>query len=253
MSMTASAQFRARLRAREALLGVFVKTPHPSVVEALAAGGVDCVCLDAEHGPFDRRDLDMSLMAAHLHNIPAIVRVPSGAAHEILTALDLGAAGVLVPHVRSVDQAKAVAASCAYGPGGRGYAGGTRGNMGAGIAERMAQAAEETSVILQIEDIEAVPEADAIAALPGIDALFIGRVDLTVGLGETDPKAPRVMETVSDLTRRIGAAGRAVGMFCPDVTEVPDWQAKGASLFLLGSDHGFITAGARQLRKEAGL
>ena len=251
--MSTSARFKARLNAREALFGVFVKTPHPSVVEALAAGGVDCVCLDAEHGPFDRGDLDMSLMAAHLHDVAAIVRVPSGAAHEILNALDLGAAGVLVPHVRSVEQARAVALSAAYGPGGRGYAGGTRGNMGEAISARLKKAAEETSVIVQIEDIEAVPEADAIAALPGIDALFIGRVDLTVGMGETDVKAPRVMETVGDLTQRIVAQGRAVGMFTPDISEVPGWKKLGASLFLLGSDHGFITAGARQMRAAAGL
>lgn len=251
--MSPSARFKARLNAREPLLGAFIKTPHASVVEAIAMGGLDCICLDGEHAPFDRGDLDMCLMAARLNDLPAIVRVPSGTAHEILNALDLGASGVLVPHVRSVEQAAAVARAAAYGAGGRGYAGGTRGNPSPSIAERISVANRETSVIVQIEDIDAVPEADAIAALSGIDALFIGRTDLTVAMGETDPKASRVLATVQDLTRRIGAKGRAVGMFTADYSEIADWRRLGASLFLLGSDHGFIAQGARRLREETGL
>ena len=251
--MTPSARFKSRLNAREPLLGVFIKTPHPSVVEAIALGGLDCICLDCEHAPFDRRDLDRSLMAARLCDLPAIVRVPSGTAHEILNALDLGASGVLVPHVRSVEQAEAVARAAAYGPGGRGYAGATRGNASHLVSERLAVAQRETSVIAQIEDIDAVPLADAIAAVPGIDALFIGRGDLTVAMGETDYKSPRVIETVQDLTRRITGRGRAVGMFTMDHSEIADWRQRGANLVLLGSDHGFIAQGARLLRQEAGL
>jgi 2-keto-3-deoxy-L-rhamnonate aldolase RhmA len=250
--MTPAATLKARLRAREPVLGAFVKTPYPSVVEALARGGLDCVCLDAEHAPFDRAALDACLLAAHAAGIPAIVRLPSGAPHEVLNALDCGAAGILVPHVRSAAQAAMIAKSATYGPGGRGFGGASRGNSGS-IADLIRQTNESTSVILQIEDIDAIPEADAIAALPGIDAVFIGRIDLTVAMGETDFKAPRVMDAVADLTRRIGAAGRTVGMYTPDFSEIPDWRKLGASLFLLGTDHGFLTASAQQMRAETGL
>lgn len=250
---TPAARFKTRFNAREPLLGAFIKTPHPSVVEAIAAGGLDCICIDCEHAPFDRVTLDLALMAAQAVGVAAIVRVPSGAPHEILNALDCGAAGILVPHVRTVEQATAAARAAAYGAGGRGYAGPMRGNMAPGIAERLTVAKAETSVIVQIEDIDAVPHAEAIAALPGIDALFIGRTDLTVAMGETDSKAPAVLETVRELTRTIGAQGRAVGMFTSDYSEIADWRARGASLFLLGSDHGFIAEGARRLRAETGL
>lgn len=251
--MTPSERLKSRLNARKPVLGVFIKTPHPSVVEAIAAGGLDCICLDGEHAPFDRGDLDRCLMAARLYDLPAIVRVPSGAAHEILNALDLGASGVLVPHVRTVEQASAVARAAAYGPGGRGYAGATRGNASPHVAERLAVAARETSVIAQIEDVDAVPHAEAIAAVPGIDALFIGRGDLSVAMGATDYKAPEVVQTVQDLTRRIAGKGRTVGMFTADHSEIPDWVKRGASFFLLSSDHSFIAQGARLLRKETGL
>lgn len=251
--MTPAGTFKRRLRAREALLGAFVKTPHFSVVEALAGGGLDCICLDAEHGAFDRRDLSACLLAAHAVGLPAIVRLPSGTPHEVLNALDCGAAGILVPHVRSAAQAEQIAKSAFYGPGGRGFGGPSRGSLKPGIGDLLKQAGEDTSVILQIEDIEAVPEAEAIAAVPGVDALFIGRIDLTVAMGESDAKAPRVMEAVRDLTRRIGAAGCAVGMYTPDFSEVPEWKSLGASLFLLGTDHGLLAGAAREMRTTAGL
>ena len=252
-TMSPSARLKSRLRARQSVLGIFIKTPHPSVVEALAGSGLECICLDAEHAPFDRGTLDGALLAAHAAGIAALVRVPSGAPYEILNALDCGAAGVLVPHVRSHAQAAEIARAAAYGPGGRGYAGPMRGNMSTAIAERLAVAVRETSVIVQIEDVDAVPHAAAIAATPGIDAIFIGRIDLTVAMGETDPKAARVMEAVSGLVATINAAGCAAGMFTPDFTEIADWRRQGASLFLLGSDHALIAAGARLLRVETGL
>ena len=253
--VSVAADFKRRLLAGEPLLGTFVKTPHPSVVEVLAQTGLDCLCLDAEHAPFDRVDLDRGLLAARAGGIAALVRVASGQPHEILNALDLGAAGVVVPHVRSAAEAEGVVRACHYGAGGRGYAGGTRasGYVSPPIGERLARTRTETSVILQIEDIEALDHLDAIAAVPGVDAVFIGRIDLTVALGETDPKAARVMTAVSDIVAACCAARRTVGMFTPDLGEVPNWRERGASLFLLGADHGFIRAGAAQLRSDIGF
>ena len=235
--MTVATDFKARLVAGEPLLGTFVKTPHPSVIEVLAQTGLDCLCLDAEHAPFDRVDLDRGLLAARAGGIAALVRVPSGAPHEILNALDLGAAGIVVPHVR------------------RGYAGGTRasGYVSPPIGERLAQTRAQTSVILQIEDVEALDHVEAIAAVPGVDAVFIGRIDLTVALGETDPKSGKVVAAVTRIIEACRAAGCTSGLFTPDLSEVPMWRAQGASLFLLGADHAFIRAGAIKLRADAAL
>ncbi len=253
--MTVATDFKARLLAGEPLLGTFVKTPHPSVIEVLAQTGLDCLCLDAEHAPFDRVDLDRGLLAARAGGIAALVRVPSGAPHEILNALDLGAAGIVVPHVRSAAEAEAAVLACHYGAGGRGYAGGTRasGYVSPPIGERLAQTRAQTSVILQIEDVEALDHVEAIAAVPGVDAVFIGRIDLTVALGETDPKAGKVVAAVTRIIEACRAAGCTSGLFTPDLSEVPMWRAQGASLFLLGADHAFIRAGAIKLRADAAL
>ena len=249
------ARFKARLLAREPLLGVFVKTPHPAIVEVLAGAGLDCVCLDAEHAPFDRGDLDRCILAAIAHGLPVLVRVPSGAPHEILNALDLGACGVVIPHVCNVQDADRAGRTAHFGAGGRGYAGGTRaaGFTAPPIGERLAATRSSTSVIVQIEDAEALAHVEAISAAPGVDAVFIGRIDLTVALAQTDPKSAPVIACVDDICRRSLASGAVVGMFTPDLSEVPGWLAKGSTLFLLGSDQGFVRAGAQRLRIDAGL
>ena len=246
---------KARIAAGEALLGTFLKTPHPHVVEVLASSGLDCICIDAEHAPFDRRDIDLCIMAAQLGGLPVLVRTPNSSAEQILNALDCGADGVLVPHVRSVDEARAVAAAAHYAPGGRGYAGSSRaaGYGTKSMPEHKAASAAKTVVIAQIEDAEALAEIDSIASVEGIDALFVGRIDLTVSLGCESPDDPKVIAAVERIVAACEAAGRPVGMFVSRTSDVAMWREKGATLFLLGSDHGFLREGAKALRAAAGI
>ena len=247
---------KVRLAAGELICGTFVKTPSPIVVEVLAGTTLDCLCLDAEHSPFNRESLDLCLMAARGGGrdggMDTLVRVPSAAPEHVLNALDCGATGVLVPHVRSVAEAEAVVRSAHYGAGGRGYAGSSRaaGYTGVAMAEHLRRSAEQTVVVAQIEDPEAVEAVEAIAAVPGLDALFIGRVDLTVGYGATSQDDPRVVAAAERVCAAAVAAGKPVGMFLARVDDVPLWRAKGATLFLLGSDHGFLLAGAQALAQR---
>jgi staphyloferrin B biosynthesis citrate synthase len=251
--------FKARLAGGEPLLGTFIKTPHPHVVEVLAGTGLDCLCLDAEHAPFDRRDLDLCIMAARAGSMPVLVRPASSAADQILNALDCGADGVVVPHVRSAKDANNVASLAHYGAAGthatRGYAGSSRaaGYGTIGIADHLANSRARTTVIAQIEDVEALDEIDAIAAVDGIDALFIGRIDLTIALGCTSPDDPKVIAACDHIIAAAVRANRPVGLFTSKPSDAAYWQAKGARLFLLGSDHGFLRAGAQALRDEAAL
>lgn len=246
---------KARIAAGETLLGTFLKTPSPILVEVLATCGLDLLCLDAEHAPFDRGDLDLCVMAARAGGLPVLVRTPTAAAEHILNALDCGADGVLLPHIRSAAEAAAVAAAAAYAPGGRGYAGSSRAaRYGlAAMDEHRAASAARNVVIAQIEDVEALDEIDAIAATPGIDALFVGRVDLTVALDAASPDAPEVIAAVDRIIAAGRAASRPVGMFVPRNADVAGWRDKGATLFLQGSDHAFLRAGAAALRSAAGV
>ncbi len=240
--------FRDRLRAGDILTGTWVKTPHPNVVEVLALSALDVLVLDAEHAPFDRGSLDLCILAARGGGKPVLVR-PASANHEqILQALDSGADGVIVPHVRSAAEAREVVRACNYGPGGRGFAGSTRAAAYTtlGMAKHRT-AAKGVVVVAQIEDAEALDEIEAIAAVEGVDALFIGRADLTIALGAESSDDPQVISAVERICSAGIASGRTIGMFLAQATNVPEWRPKGASLFILQSDQEFMLKGAAAL------
>ena len=240
---------KARIAAGDQLVGTFVKTPSAMVCEVLGKTPLDMVCLDAEHSPFDRLVQDQCLYALRSEGMPSLVRVPSASHEHILNALDCGASGVVVPHVTSAEMAAEVAAAAHFGAGGRGYAGSTRaaGYTTKPMRNHLDDSSEETVVIAQIEDLEALDEIEAIAAVEGIDCLFIGRIDLTVALGANSPADAVVIAAVEKICQAARRAGRPVGMFVGNLEEIPRWQEAGANLFLLSSDHSFMMAGARDL------
>lgn len=248
--MIKTISFRTRLLAGDPLVGSWLKTPSPIVCDIMAMAPLDCLCLDAEHAPFDRATIDACLASLRAGDMPALVRPPSAAPEHILNALDCGAAGIVAPHVRSPHEAERLARVSRYGPGGRGFAGSSRAaGYGAGsMIKTLADAAAQTVVIAQIEDVEAVEAIDEIARVDGIDCLFVGRIDLTVALGAPGPDAPDVVAAVSKICAAGARHGRRVGMFVGDLAELATWRAEGASLFILKSDHAFLLEGARGLR-----
>ena len=244
---------KQRLKAGDLLAGTWVKTPHPHVVEVLALSPLDLLVLDAEHAPFDRRDLDACILAARSGGKPVLVRPESGAPEQLLNALDLGADGVIVPHIRSADEARAIVAACQYQPGGRGFAGSTRAAAYTtlGMAKHRA-AARDIVVIAQIEDVEGVAAIEAIAAVEGLDALFIGRADLTIAYDATTPDDAVVVAAVERICASGKAASIPVGMFLARTADVPLWRERGATLFVLQSDQEFLLKGAAALAQSIG-
>jgi 2-keto-3-deoxy-L-rhamnonate aldolase RhmA len=243
----ANAEFVRRLRAREPLLGAFLKTPHPILVEVLGLAGLDYAIVDCEHAPFGRHEVDAMMLAGRAAGLALLVRVPG--AEAILGALDAGAAGVLVPHVRSAAEAEGLARAMRYGPGGRGYAGTTRA-AGYGtrpMGEHLDRTADETALICQIEDPEAVPEAHAIAGVDGVDGLFVGRADLAVGAGGRS----FFDEEAAERTRHVlGARGCATGLYAAPGEDLGPLFAAGATMMTVGSEHTMLMRGAA-LDREA--
>lgn len=240
--------FRQRLLAGDLLSGTWVKTPHPHVVEVLALSPLDVLVLDAEHAPFDRGSLDQCVLAARAGGKPVLVRPASSAHEQILNALDIGADGVILPHIRTAKEAADAVKACHYIRGGRGYAGSSRaaGYTTKGMAKHRADA-RNVVVIAQIEDVEGVDNIDTIACVEGIDALFIGRADLTIAFAAETPDDPVVVEAVDRIVAAGKAAGRPTGMFLGRTGDIGVWRDKGASLFILGSDHDFLLQGAAKL------
>ena len=245
--------FRQKLLSGECLIGTFVKTPSMMVAEVLASTDLDVVCFDAEHSPFDRRDIDSCLLAFRAEQKPALVRVASSSADQILNALDCGATGVVIPHVDSPEKALACATAARYGSVGRGYAGSTRsaGYGAAGIAENLSLNRSETTVIAQIEDLAALDHIEEISAQEGIDCLFIGMMDLTVALGAQAATDNVVIEAAEKICIAAQANNRKLGIFVPSIDSIEFWRDRGVTLFLMSSDHSFIKQGAKKLVEEA--
>jgi 2-keto-3-deoxy-L-rhamnonate aldolase RhmA len=240
--------FRDRLRAGEVVAGTWIKTPSPILVEVLALTALDCLVLDAEHAPFDRSMIDLCILAARANGKPILVRPQSSDPAHILSALDCGADGVILPHIRTATEAQEAVKACHYVSGGRGYAGSSRaaGYTTKGMAGHRADA-KQVIVIAQLEDIEAVENCEAIAAIEGIDAVFIGRADLTIAYDAQTPDDEIVVAAVDRIVAAGRNAARVTGMFLGRTSDVAHWRAKGSSLFILGSDHEFLLQGARNL------
>lgn len=243
-------KFRNRLIGGETIVGTFMKTPSPIVAEVLGLSNLDAFCIDTEHAPFGRLELDHCIAAFRAADRPSIVRTPSGSSTDIRNALDSGATGILVPHVTTAEQASQIVAAAHFGEGGRGFAGSTRAAdfTTKRMPQHLADSREQTTVIVQIEDLAALDHVADIAAVDGVDAIFIGRIDLAVAMGKS-PIDGSVVSAVQDICAEAAGVGTTIGMFTPDLEEIPSWRDAGASLFLLDSDQGMILAGADRLAK----
>ncbi|MEO1238180.1 MAG: aldolase/citrate lyase family protein [Pseudomonadota bacterium] len=238
--------FRDDVRAGKRLIGTFVKTADHTVVEVLAGAGLDFICLDGEHAPLDRARLDASLAVARALSFPALVRVPAARAEYILQALDMGAAGVVIPHVDSGVLAAEMGKLSRFGDGGRGYAGSTRGSdWGAGGMPGVLSRGGDPVIFVQIEEPAGVDDADAIASAPGVDGVFLGPADLTVGYGLTEMGSDKLDAAYAKVGAAVKSAGRAFATFAPTAADVPRLEAHGVSVVFVASDQTWMAAGAR--------
>jgi staphyloferrin B biosynthesis citrate synthase len=240
--------FRRRFSGGQRLVGSFIKTPTTHATEIFGALGYDFVVIDEEHAPFDRAVTDVVLLAARASNLAGIVRVSSDDPAKILSCLDCGAAGVLVPHVATVEKARAVAASARYRGGRRGYSGSPRaGSYGATPMWSLVDE-QDASVcaIAMIEDPEALDQIDAIAAVDGIHGLFIGRGDLTVALGAKNSADAPVRQAVERVITAAKKAGKPVCVMVASAAEAKDFADLGASAFIISSDQSQMRRAAAQ-------
>lgn len=223
---------KSRLRSGGTVFGCFVRYPDPALVELLALQEFDFLVLDGEHGTMEPRDCENMVRAAELGGTTPLVRVPANEPSVILRYLDTGAQGLHVPLVGSAAEAEAAVRSVKYGPRGtRGLAGvraaayGQRGLL----ADYVAMANEETLVVIQIETREAVEAVPEIAAVDGVDVVFVGPTDLSQALGVTGQTAHPVAEKAYDeIARGLADAAPALGVLVANEAEARAWRRRGA-------------------------
>lgn len=247
---------KARIRAGETLIGSFADLASPLAAELLGSAGFDWTVLDLEHGESTEADLLAMLYAVETTPMTAIVRVPSAERLRVGRALDLGAAGIMLPQLQSIEGVREAVSYLRYPPAGqRGVAlrtrGGGMGSLGHADVARVVN--ERVIGVVQIESARTVADADAIAALPEVDVLFVGPADLSHNLGVPgrfdDATYLAALRTVLDAC---ASHGTAAGILIYDAAVLDQHLDLGFRFIGLGSEGAFVTAGARAMLGAAG-
>jgi 2-keto-3-deoxy-L-rhamnonate aldolase RhmA len=246
-----SREFRTRLKRGETLLGTMVTLASAASAEVLASAGFDWLFIDGEHGPLETRELNEILQAVS-HKTACIVRVPEAAEVPIKRALDLGAHGIIVPQVNTAEQAADVVRWSRYAPqGARGVGLARAHGYGQSFREYLNRANDEIAVIVQAEHARAVDNIEAIARVPGVDAVLLGPYDLSASLGLMGQiDHPNVVAAIRRVTDACRAAGMPLGYFGVTAAAVLPYAAPGYTLLVAGVDTLYLGNGAKALLKE---
>lgn len=237
---------KQRLAEGQPAVGQWISLPSPSVVELIASFEPDWLLIDTEHSPAEGETVEHALRAMKGTSVVPLVRVASNDQALIKKALDRGAYGVVVPLVNTMEQAEAAVASAKYPPEGvRGVAGSRANRFGVDLPDYFKQWNSQVLVICQVETAEALENIDAIAAVPGIDVLFVGPNDLSANLNLfrqfDDP------EFKGALDRILTAAARhniAAGYMANNADEVLERIDQGFRFVSAGSDTRLLAAAA---------
>lgn len=207
---------KTKLLAGEPTFGVSIMIPSPQMVEMVGRLGFDWVLIDCEHGTINLETVEVLCLAAEASGLTPIARPKTKASDDILKVMDRGAMGVQVPHVNTAEDAQQAVEAVKHHPlGTRGLAAGTRpANYGYGLsmAEYVNFANRETLVCVQLEEEEAIRNADEILQVEHVDVFFIGPSDLSQSMGYPgNSKAPPVRDAIDSTFAKIQAAGKIAG------------------------------------------
>lgn len=245
--------FRQRIRVGEFLIGTFLNLGSPVAAEVCGRAGYDWLLIDLEHGSGSEAGLLHELQAVAGTGATAVVRVEANDQARIGRALDFGAEGIMVPRVDTAEDAAAAVAAMWYPPqGARGVAQMNRsGGFGRRPGGDLAAANDRVLAIVQIESPNGVANAAAIAAVDGVDALFIGPSDLSHSLGVPgDLDSKRFRDAVDHVVKVARAAGKATGILVQDAEQAARYARDGFQLLAIGGDSVFLAANARSVFEQ---
>jgi 4-hydroxy-2-oxoheptanedioate aldolase len=244
---------KQKLAAGELVIGSIVYVPSAKLTEIISLIGFDFVVIDMEHGPVDIGLAEEMVRAAEGADVTPIIRVTHNTPHLILRALDIGALGIHVPEINSVDGARSMVESAKYSPEGhRGLAGIRAAQYGlkGPLADYAAAANRETMVIAHIEDVPAINNLDALLEVDGIDVYFLGPTDLSNSLGiPGQTQDPRVVTLVEEAIKRIVGAGKIAGCITADPEAARRYTTLGVR-YLLTHAIRHMADGSRQFIEE---
>jgi 4-hydroxy-2-oxoheptanedioate aldolase len=245
-------RFKRALREGRQQIGLWCTLPGSYVAEAVAGSGFDWLLFDTEHSPTDPLSLLPQLQAVAAYDVSAVVRPASNDPVLIKRVLDLGAQTLLIPYVQNAEEAAAAVRAMRYAPQGiRGVAGLTRATRFGRIPGYAKVAADELCLLVQVETQEALGQIEAIAAVDGVDGIFIGPADLAASLGIAGELGnPRLIATIEDAIGRIRACGKPAGILTPDNAFASRCIALGTTFTAVGVDAGILARSTEALAQK---
>jgi 2-dehydro-3-deoxyglucarate aldolase len=244
--------FKRRLLAGEKLIGCWSSLSNAITTEILGLAGFDWILLDGEHSPNDVATFIPQLMALKDSPSAPVVRPSSNNVVEIKRLLDAGFYNFLIPFVESVEEASRAVSSTRYPPQGiRGVSVGQRSNRYGTLPDYFKGINEQICVMVQIESRAGMAATRAIAALDGVDSIFVGPSDLAAALGHLgNPAHPEVQTAIAQVFADAKASGKPTGILAPVETEARRYIEMGATFVGVGSDLGGFRGAMQGLRER---
>lgn len=245
--------FKAALRDGRFQLGLWAALGSAYAAEILSGSGYDWLLIDGEHGPNDMPLISAQVGALHRSPTHAMVRPPMGEAWILKQLLDQGAQTFLIPMVESAAEAEALVRAVRYPPHG------IRG-VGAGLGrasdfnrtpDYLATANDEICLIVQVESRAGLAAIDEIAAVEGVDGVFIGPSDLAADMGFLgNPGAPEVLAAITHIFARTQAHGKARGIMTVSLPQAALYRDLGADFMAIGTDVNCLVSAVEILRRS---
>ncbi|MHC2999532.1 HpcH/HpaI aldolase family protein [Microbacterium sp. HJ5] len=256
MPLRLSPTFREALAgADRPLAGMWVCSGSPLVAEICAGAGLDWLLIDMEHSPNGLESVLAQLQAVAAYSVTPVVRVPIGDVVTLKQVLDLGAQNILVPMVSSASEAGALVEAVRYPPRGRRGVGSAlaRSARWNRVDDYLAHADDHVSLFVQIETVEGVEAAAEIAAVDGIDGVFVGPSDLAASMGLLGQQThPDVVAAVVRAFEAVRDAGKPVGVNAFDPAAAQSYLDAGAAFVLVGADVALLARGSEALAERWG-
>ena len=243
--------FRHRLREGRPLIGALLQMPLPEVAEIYAHAGYDWLFVDLEHSPMEARQA-LDIITAVDSRVPCVVRMPWNDEAHIKKALDIGATGIIVPLVNTVEDAKRAVDRCKYPPQGVRSVGITRAQrFDLDFDGYMQRANDEVAVIVQIEHVDAARNIDAILDVPGIDGVFVGPFDLSGSMGKPGKiNDPEVQQAIRDIIRACEKRDIARCIYAHSPAHAKTYLEQGYRVIGLCTDYITLARAAAAALKE---
>ncbi len=243
--------FLACLRERPALAqwGLWCSIPSPVTAELCAGGGFDWLLFDMEHAPADIKDIYAALQAVSAYPVSPVVRPPANDPVAIKRLLDIGVRNLLIPFVQNAEEAQAAVAAASYPPDGfRGLTLTSRANAFGRHPAYLEEGARQIAIVVQIETRMALQNLEAIAAVDGVAAVFLGPSDLSADLGHLGkPDAIEVRDTIVEAAATLRRIGKPWGILTGSADAAHFYASHGASFVAAGSDLGLLRASSDAL------